>query len=97
MVKDHAKKSAEAILLAAVDHFGLDGSSELKQKVRGDLTRVAVATRLFHETTMSQEWIADELAMKSAANVGQQIRKFRQMNSRKMPAKVRQWLKLKIG
>ena len=46
-------------------HFGLS-EEDLKKPVRGDLTRAVIAARIFRETTESQQWIADQLGMKSA-------------------------------
>ena len=73
-------------------HFGLS-EEELKTPVRGDLTRAAIAARIFRETTVSQQWIADQLGMKSAPNVCQQIRRFRNLED-KMPKKLQQWDKI---
>ena len=76
-------------------HFGLR-REELRIPVKGDLTRVAIACLLFHETTISQGWIAEHLGMKSAANVGQQLRQFRELEEKKLPAKIRRWKTIKI-
>ncbi len=41
-----------------------------------DARKVALARLVWEGTTVSQQWIADELGMSSAANVSQQIRYF---------------------
>ncbi len=94
--KDHAEQSANTILETAVDHFGFDEMDDMKIPARGDLTRVAIACRVFHETTMSLGWIAEQLNLKSAANVGQQVRKFRAMETKEWPVSIRKWMKLEI-
>ena len=94
MLKDHAERQAARIVGAAMKHFGLS-EEELKTPVRGDLTRAAIASRIFRETTVSQQWIADQLGMKSAPNVCQQIRRFRNFED-KMPKKLQQWDKVNI-
>jgi hypothetical protein len=40
-------------------------------------------------TTVSQEWIAERLGMKSRQNVSQQVRKFDQMATEKLPKALR--------
>ena len=45
-------------------------------------------------TTVSQEWIAEKLAMHSAANVSQQLRRFdRAKANAKLPPEMRRFLK----
>ncbi|MEM9281503.1 MAG: transposase [Verrucomicrobiota bacterium] len=95
LIKDHGEKRAGEILLAALNHFRLN-REELKRTIRGDFTRAAIASRLFRETTMSQDWIAEQLGMKSAANVCQQIRKYSMVPTRDLPVKLRKWDKLNI-
>ncbi len=52
--------------LLAKDLAGLKGS---------DPRKLALAELLWKETTVSQEWIAERLSMRSAANVSQQLRR----------------------
>ena len=91
-VKDHSERDALKIIEEAKSHFGLD-EQELRQVRRGDSTRAAIAWRIFHDTTVSQEWIAEHLNMKSAPNVCRQIRLFKQLNPSSVGAKLRQWKK----
>ena len=93
LLKDYAENSARAILKTAREHFGLS-AADLKKPVRGDCTRAAIATRLHKETTMSQSWIAEQLGMKSAANVSRQIQVFRSKQKRSLPKKIREWMKI---
>lgn len=95
MMRDRSERRAERILSEARRHFGKT-EAELSRPVRGDLSRAAVATRLFEETTVSQAWISEKLGMKSAPNVCQQIRQFRRTDKRKLSSKVKEWIKLNI-
>lgn len=74
LVKDHGERRAEEILGTAQRHFKLS-REELRIPERGDLTRAAIAARLFRETTMSRDRIAETLDLKRAAHVSRQIRK----------------------
>ena len=94
MMKDHSETHAMRIVEAAQKHYDLTGE-QLKIPIRGDLTRASIAARIFHETTVSQQWIADRLGMKSAPNVCQQIRRFKRTED-PVPAKVKKWSKVKI-
>ena len=54
--------------------FGLD--KELIAKLPGsDFRKVAIAKMIWSKTTVSQRWIAEQLGMKTAANVSQQIKR----------------------
>jgi hypothetical protein len=94
LLKDHSKRQANEILRQAMIHFKLS-EHELKTQIRGDKTRAAIATRVFKETTVSQSWIADNLGMKSAPAVCQQIRRFQTTPGKKLPSKIRKWMKVK--
>lgn len=73
--KAHSEDQAERWLeeglqlagLVAKDLPGLKGS---------DPRKLALAELLCKRTTVSQEWIAKKLSMRSAANVSQQLRRF---------------------
>ncbi len=43
------------------------------------------------ETSVPQEWIAEHLNLKSAANASQQIRRFHQVPDKELPMEVRTW------
>ena len=95
LAKDHALMQAEEILKRARKHFRLS-AEELVQPLRGDLTRAAIADRIFRETTVSQKWIAEMLGMKSVANVCQQIRRFRRTDDGELSSSIKRWTKIKI-
>ena len=70
----HQEAEAERILAIGFRVFGLD--KELVAELPGsDERKVAIAKAIWTKTTVSQKWIADELGMKSAANVSQQIKR----------------------
>jgi hypothetical protein len=49
-----------------------------------DLRKLALAELLWKRTTVSQEWIAEKLSMRSAANVSQQLRRFNRLKTQSM-------------
>ena len=59
---------------------------ELASLPGSDVRKVALANLLLKRTIASQSWIADKLAMRSAANVSQQVRRYRAQRSRLPPA-----------
>ena len=83
-VTAHSEQQAERWLdegltaagLVVKDLSGLKGS---------DPRKLVLAEILWKRTTVSQEWIAEKLSMRSAANVSQQLRRF---NRRKMQSKL---------
>lgn len=87
-MRDSGESRTRSILCPALEHFSI-GEEDLIRAVRGDLTRAAVAACLFEETPMCQKWISNELGMKSAPNVCQQIRRFRAPPKKKLPGKLR--------
>ena len=53
-----------------------------------DPRKLVLAELLWKRTTVSQEWIAEKLAMHSAANVSQQLRRFERAEANaKLPAR----------
>jgi hypothetical protein len=46
-----------------------------------DPRKLALAELLWKRTTVSQEWIAKKLSMRSAANVSQQLRRFNRVKT----------------
>jgi hypothetical protein len=93
LVKDHSTRSAEAILKAACVHFEVS-REDLKVPVRRDYTRAAIADKIHRETTIAQRWIAEELGMRSAANVSRQIQVFRSIKNEDLPKPVREWIRI---
>jgi REP element-mobilizing transposase RayT len=76
------REGMKAAGLVVGDLPGLKGS---------DPRKLALAELLWKRTTVSQEWIADKLAMRSAANVSQQLRRLerRKVLSKLPPAMLR--------
>ena len=59
-----------------------------------DPRKLALAELLWKRTTVSQEWIAEKLSMRSAANVSQQLRRLDGVKIRsKLPPKMQTYLK----
>ncbi len=87
-VAAHSEEQAErwlaegpqAAVLAAKDLSGLK---------RSDPRKRALAELLWKRTTVSQEWIAVKLSMRSAANVSQQLRRFDRVKESKLLPEMR--------
>lgn len=92
--RDFREHRAEAIIREAVDHFGWkDGTRETFVSFpRGDLRRVSVAWAIWRRTSVSQQWIAERVGLRSRANVSQQVRKFQQRDRREFPLSLRRWM-----
>jgi putative transposase len=88
--KEAAMKEAEELLESGIKAMGL-GASEIAEAKGSDPRKVAVARVLATRTTVSQQWIAQALGMKSAANVSQQVRRNRGSENQ-LPASGRRWL-----
>ena len=76
-------------------HGGSIGSKVSISRKKGSAPqKLALAELLWKRTTVSQEWIAQKLAMRSAANVSQQLRRFdRAKANAKLPPEMRRFLK----
>ena len=71
--------------LAPEDPPGLKGS---------DPRKMAMAEFPWKRTTVSQEWIAEKLSMRSAANVSQQLRRFNRVRTTaKLTSEMKKFLK----
>ena len=74
MASLHCSRQALAWLARGLKAGGLKSSS--LSKVKGsDPRKVLLADLLWRRTVVSQEWLAEKLEMKSAANVSQQLRR----------------------
>jgi putative transposase len=73
-VTEHGEKQAEIWLKAGLKAAGLKASDLVGLK-GSDARKLMLAELLWRRTTVSQEWLAEKLAMKSAANVSQQLRR----------------------
>lgn len=83
-------QGAEEILKAGAKHFEFTGE-ELRQNRRGAWRRSSVAWAIARETSVLQEWIAERLNLKFAANASQQIRRFYQVPDKELPQEELSW------
>jgi len=90
---DVAELAAEVIVADGVAHFQLPGTStnEFAALPPGDARRDAIAWKLWKKTTLPQRWIADRLALRSAANVSDRVRKFDKQETKRQSREIRKW------
>jgi putative transposase len=88
-VTAHDEKTAEAWLKTGLKAAGLR-AQDLHTLKGSDPRKLMLADHLWRRTVVSQEWIAEKLAMKSAANVSQQLRR---MDRKEMLKRVPESLK----
>ena len=74
MRQAHGLERAEQWLREGLAAAGLN-EKELAATSGSDPRKVALARLLWRGTTVSQVWLAERLAMRSAANVSQQLRR----------------------
>jgi hypothetical protein len=67
-VLEHGELRAREILQQGLQREGLK-RKDLPTLRANDPRKVAIAGEIWKETTVNQSWIAEQLAMKSAANV----------------------------
>ena len=93
--RDHAESAAEAWIVRGCEELGLDAETELHRVKYGDFRRMAIAWAIAwaiaKQTTVSQDWIAKRLGMKSRQNVSQQVRRFDKIPIRNLPKPLRDW------
>ena len=70
----HGEAQAERMLEEGLKAAGL-GAEELALTPGSDARKIALAKLLWGRTTVSQDWLAERLWMKSAANVSQQMKR----------------------
>ena len=80
-VADHGREQAEKWLKQGLKAAGLK-VSELAGLKGSDVRKLLLADLLGRRTTVSQRWLAEKLAMKSAANVSQQLRRLDRKKAR---------------
>tara|TARA_R110000850_G_scaffold141810_1_gene263829 strand:- start:1745 stop:2809 length:1065 start_codon:yes stop_codon:yes gene_type:complete len=93
-VRDHALKGAEEIIREGCLHFGME-EAEIREGRRGDLKKASLAWAIWKQTSAPQSWIAERLALKSAANVSQTVRRFDRLERVKMGKEEWKWKKRK--
>lgn len=86
----HDEQEARRILQEGKEHFGV-ATRDLRRPRRGDLMRVAIAWALARHTTVPQRWIAEQLNLKSPANVSQQVRRFEGLKPRQLAKEIVNW------
>jgi REP element-mobilizing transposase RayT len=92
LVREHGERQAEAWLARGLKAGGLKPRS-LAQVKGSDPRKVLLADLLWRRTVVSQEWLAEKLAMKSAANVSQQLRRLdRKAAVKKVPEDLKSFL-----
>lgn len=91
-VVEHGEKQAAAWLKEGLKAAGLQ-ATELRTLKGSDPRKLLLAELLWRRTTVSQEWLAEQLAMKSAANVSQQLRRLDRKKARAgLPEAMRDFL-----
>lgn len=80
----HDEVQAEQLLEDGLAAAGLNRNA-LSHLPGSDVRKVALADLLFARTVASQSWIAERLGMRSAANVSQQLRRYRRHNPKLTP------------
>ena len=92
-VTAHGEEQAKRWLADGLKAAGLM-AKDLSALKGSDLRKLALAELLWKRTTVSQEWIAEKLSMRSAANVSQQLRRFdRAKANAKLPMELQNLLK----
>lgn len=92
LVREHGERQAKSWLDQGLKAAGLKPGQLAKVK-GSDARKVLLADLLWRRTVVSQEWLAEKLAMKSAANVSQQLRRLDwQTAIRKVPEELKQLL-----
>ena len=76
LFRAHDEREAQRLLDGGLAAAGLS-AGELDSLPGSDVRKVALANLLLERTVTSQSWIAEKLAMRSAANVSQQVRRYR--------------------
>jgi REP element-mobilizing transposase RayT len=90
----HDTAKAEQLLQEGLQAAELD-LSKLQQLPGSDVRKVAIARAIWQQTVVPQEWLAQRLSMRSAANVSQQLRRHAPNSKRRqLPPPLRKWLLL---
>jgi putative transposase len=86
----HDEREAKRLLSEGLAAAGLEKET-LGRLPGSDVRKTALANLLLERTVARQSWIAERLAMRSAANVSQQVRRYRIRNP-KVPSKLKAYL-----
>jgi len=84
---------AQRLLKQGLEAAGLV-KSDLAKLPGSDLRKVAIARQIWDRTTVSMNWVSEQLAMKSAANASTQIRYMKKMKqpTKSLPAALCSWI-----
>ena len=74
LVQEHGERQAQAWLARGLKAAGIK-AADLENVKGSDARKVLLAELLWRRTVVSQEWLAEKLRMRSAANVSQQLRR----------------------
>jgi hypothetical protein len=89
----HSENQAEQWLSEGLRAAGVN-AADLVRSNGSDPRKLALAKLLWTRTTVSQDWIAQKLSMRSAANVSQQLRRMSEKeNTNKLPRELVRFLK----
>ncbi len=89
--KAHGEAEARRLLKEGMLAAGLT-LKDLPGLKGSDTRKAAIANVIWGNTTVKMSWIAEQLFMKSAFNVSQQLRRWR-LKSRPLPKSLSQWMK----
>ncbi len=87
----HDEAEAERLLAGGLAAARLN-AGELDRLPGSDARKVALADLLFSRTVVAQDWIATRLSMGSAANVSQQVRRYRIGKQAELPRQLKAYL-----
>jgi len=94
-LRDCAESVASEILASGKEALGL--SDEMigePNRLRGDWRRSAIAWAIWTKTSgVSQQWIAEALNLRTAANVSNQVRNFAKLEAKELPVEICKWIK----
>jgi len=91
LAQAHDQAEAERLLDEGLAAARLEASA-LDLLPGSDIRKVALADLVLARTITRQSWIADRLAMHSAANVSQQVRRYRMSRKPKLPPRLKDYL-----
>jgi len=90
--KAHDRSRAEQLLQGGLRAAGLK-AQDVHRLQGSDWRKVAIAHAISQQTLVPQKWLAERLAMKTPANVSQQLRRFGvDVKRSELPLSLRSWL-----
>jgi hypothetical protein len=91
LAQTHDQAEAERLVAGGLAAAGFEQGA-LGRLPGSELRKVALADLLLAHTVVRQSWVADRLAMCSAANVSQQVRRYRGKKKPKLPPRLKAYL-----